>query len=74
MSDTTNNLISANNFIKAGYRLYQPQYPWGWPNTVINAMPLYMAARSKGMVVADGIHLNAAGQKYVASALLSSIN
>jgi lysophospholipase L1-like esterase len=26
------------------------------------------------MVVADGIHLNAAGQKYVASALLSSIN
>jgi acyl-CoA thioesterase I len=41
---------------------------------VINAMPLYMAARSKGMVVADGIHLNAAGQKYVASALLPSIN
>lgn len=41
---------------------------------VINAMPLYMAARSKGMVVADGIHLNAAGQKYVAGALLPSIN
>jgi acyl-CoA thioesterase-1 len=41
---------------------------------VINAMPLYKAARSKGMVVADGIHLNAAGQKYVASALLPSIN
>jgi acyl-CoA thioesterase I len=41
---------------------------------VINAMPLYKAARSKGMVVADGIHLNAAGQKYVAGALLPSIN
>ena len=41
---------------------------------VINAMPLYMAARSKGMVLSDGIHLNAAGQKYVASALLPSIN
>jgi acyl-CoA thioesterase-1 len=41
---------------------------------VINANPLYSAARSKGMVVADGIHLNAAGQKYVASALLPSIN
>ncbi len=34
VSDTTNNLASANNFIRAGYRLYQPQYPWGWPNTL----------------------------------------
>jgi acyl-CoA thioesterase-1 len=41
---------------------------------VINANPLYRAARGKGMVAADGIHLNAAGQKYVASALLRSIN
>jgi hypothetical protein len=32
VSDTTGNLASANNFIRAGYRLYQPQYPWGWPN------------------------------------------
>lgn len=41
---------------------------------VINAMPYYMAARSKGMVISDGLHLNAAGQKYVAAALLPQIN
>jgi hypothetical protein len=34
MSDTTDNLVSANNFIRAGYRLYQPQFPWGWSNTL----------------------------------------
>lgn len=34
VSDTTDNLASANNFIRAGYRLYQPQTPWGWPNTL----------------------------------------
>ena len=34
VSDTTENLVSANNFIRAGYRLYQPQYPWAWPNTL----------------------------------------
>jgi hypothetical protein len=34
ISDTTDNFVSANNFIRAGYRLYQPQYPWGWPNTL----------------------------------------
>jgi len=34
VSDTTNNLISANNFIRAGYRLYQPERPWGWANTL----------------------------------------
>jgi hypothetical protein len=34
VSDTTDNLASANNFISAGYRLYQPRYPWGWPNTL----------------------------------------
>jgi hypothetical protein len=28
------NLASANNFIRAGYRLYQPQSPWAWPNTL----------------------------------------
>jgi phage terminase large subunit len=32
VSDTTNNLASANNFIRAGYRLYQPPCPWAWPN------------------------------------------
>jgi acyl-CoA thioesterase-1 len=41
---------------------------------VINAMPLYRAARGKGMVLPDGIHLTPAGQKYVASALAPSIN
>jgi GNAT superfamily N-acetyltransferase len=34
ISDTTDNLVSANNFIRAGYYLYQPQWPWGWPNTL----------------------------------------
>ncbi len=34
VSDTTDNLASANNFIRAGYRLYQPQYAWAWPNTL----------------------------------------
>ena len=33
-SDTTDNIVSANNFIRAGYRLYQPQDPWGWPQTL----------------------------------------
>ncbi len=34
VSDTTDNIVSANNFIRAGYRLYQPQHPWAWPNTL----------------------------------------
>jgi hypothetical protein len=34
VSDTTDNLASANNFIKAGYQLYRPQHPWGWPHTL----------------------------------------
>jgi GNAT superfamily N-acetyltransferase len=34
ISDTTDNLASANNFIRAGYWLYQPPYPWGYPNTL----------------------------------------
>jgi hypothetical protein len=34
VSDTTNNLPSANNFIRAGYQLYQPYAPWAWPNTL----------------------------------------
>jgi phage terminase large subunit len=33
-SDTTDNIASANNFIRAGYRLYEPQDPWAWPNTL----------------------------------------
>jgi GNAT superfamily N-acetyltransferase len=34
VSDTTDNIASANNFIRAGYRLYEPQDPWAWPNTL----------------------------------------
>ena len=34
VSDTTQNIVSANNFIKAGFELYQPRYPWGWPQTL----------------------------------------
>jgi GNAT superfamily N-acetyltransferase len=34
VSDTTNNPASANNFIKAGYLLYEPKVPWGWTNTL----------------------------------------
>jgi hypothetical protein len=34
VSDTTDNTASANNFIRAGYRLYQPPHPWAWANTL----------------------------------------
>ena len=34
ISDTTDNIASANNFIRAGYRLYRPDHPWGWPHTL----------------------------------------
>jgi GNAT superfamily N-acetyltransferase len=34
VSDTTDNIASANNFIRGGYRLYRPQHPWAWPNTL----------------------------------------
>lgn len=34
VSDTTDNLASANNFIKAGYQLFYPESPWGWPHTL----------------------------------------
>src|SRR5581483_825599 len=34
VSDTTDNIASANNFIRAGYELYRPSLPWGWPNTL----------------------------------------
>jgi GNAT superfamily N-acetyltransferase len=34
VSDTTDNPVSANNFIKAGYRLFRPDAPWAWPNTL----------------------------------------
>jgi GNAT superfamily N-acetyltransferase len=34
ISDTTDNVASANNFIRAGFELYRPQIPWAWPNTL----------------------------------------
>jgi GNAT superfamily N-acetyltransferase len=34
ISDTTDNIASANNFIRAGYQLYRPRCPWGWPHTL----------------------------------------
>jgi hypothetical protein len=36
VSDTTDNITSANNFIRAGYGLYEPQNPWAWPNTLFS--------------------------------------
>jgi phage terminase large subunit len=40
VSDTTDNLASANNFIRAGYRLYRPQCRWGWPKTLYWRKPI----------------------------------
>jgi hypothetical protein len=34
VSDTTCNVTSANNFIRAGYCLYEPDFPWGWSSTL----------------------------------------
>jgi GNAT superfamily N-acetyltransferase len=34
VSDTTDNLASANNFIKAGYQLFKPEVPWAWSHTL----------------------------------------
>jgi GNAT superfamily N-acetyltransferase len=34
VSDTTDNVVSANNFIRAGYCLFEPRSPWGWSNTL----------------------------------------
>ena len=34
VSDTTGNLVSANNFIRTGYRMYAPPYPWAFPDTL----------------------------------------
>lgn len=40
ISDTTDNVFSANNFIRAGYRLFQPSVPWGWPQTLYWHKPI----------------------------------
>lgn len=33
-SDTTRNVPSANNLIRAGYRLFEPAEPWAFPETL----------------------------------------
>jgi len=40
VSDTTENVVSANNFIRAGYQLYRPREPWGWPHTLYWRKPI----------------------------------
>jgi hypothetical protein len=52
VSDTTANVTSANNFIRAGYQMYQPRYPWAFPNTLywrktINPLPSVHSTHSK---------------------------
>lgn len=34
VTDTTNNPASANALISAGFRMYEPQYPWGLPEAL----------------------------------------
>jgi GNAT superfamily N-acetyltransferase len=34
ISDCTDNLHSANNFIRSGYSLYEPSRPWGFARTL----------------------------------------
>lgn len=34
VSDTTDNIRSANNFIKAGYRMFAPECPWAFPHSL----------------------------------------
>jgi GNAT superfamily N-acetyltransferase len=44
VSDTTDNVASANNFIKAGYRLYQPRHPWAGLTRYIGENPSFREA------------------------------
>lgn len=34
ISDTTDNIPSANNFIRSGYRLFMPDHPWALPGSL----------------------------------------
>jgi GNAT superfamily N-acetyltransferase len=34
VSDTTGNIVSANNFIRSGYQMFWPHYPWAFPDTL----------------------------------------
>jgi GNAT superfamily N-acetyltransferase len=40
ISDTTDNTVSANNFIRAGFRLFRPKHPWAWPHTLYWYKPM----------------------------------
>jgi GNAT superfamily N-acetyltransferase len=48
ISDTTDNPASANNFIKAGYRLFNPENAWGWPRTLYWRKLLIPRAKNRG--------------------------
>lgn len=34
LTDTTNNVPSANSLIRSGYLLYRPDFPWAFPETL----------------------------------------
>ena len=34
ITDTTDNVASANSLIKAGYKLYTPKWPWAFPHSL----------------------------------------
>ncbi|MGJ5205553.1 GNAT family N-acetyltransferase [Bradyrhizobium sp. HKCCYLR20261] len=34
VSDTTSNIVSANNFIRCGYALFRPELPWAWESSL----------------------------------------
>jgi GNAT superfamily N-acetyltransferase len=34
ITDTTNNVASANSLIRAGYTMFTPKHPWAFPNSL----------------------------------------
>jgi len=46
VSDTTRNIQSANNFVRAGYRMFQPAHPWAFPDTLYWCKMIARAASS----------------------------
>ena len=34
VTDTTGSVASSNNLIAAGYRIYEPEWPWAFTNTI----------------------------------------
>jgi hypothetical protein len=55
VSDTTDNLASATNFIRAGYRLYQPQYPWVGRTRCIGENPSRVPEYAESSVESFGV-------------------